>query len=252
LEIGNSANSATGFLELELCNKLTCFSGQSGELQNMVDNGIAQVQLNGALPVQPDDELTYRITRVGGANSFALWLWPTAPDQDQFVLGPLGQLSRTGFRLTLQAPGSIANPVYADRTAAIYALPAPAPYASAENCQLEIASRTAMTANCSSPSRLVRREFFMPGWRATVEGRESPVTPQDTIFQSVALPAGVSHIVFGYAPPFVGWSYAAFCLGAVLLCLACWQQARQSAGHSWPWLPRAFWQAFRRRYAQPQ
>jgi hypothetical protein len=48
-----------------------------------------------------------------------------------------------------------------------------------------------------------------------VDGRATAVTADRGIFQAVPLPAGESHVVFSYTPPWEGYAWIAFGAGLV-------------------------------------
>jgi hypothetical protein len=108
---------------------------------------------------------------------------------------------------------------YADPILRIFELPRPSPYFedAAGRCRIEVRERTSATAQCDAPSSLLRRELFYPGWTATVNGVESPITASDGVFQAIALPQGSSEVRFRYAPPHIGWAWLAAALGLAAL-----------------------------------
>jgi hypothetical protein len=97
----------------------------------------------------------------------------------------------------------------------IWRLPHPAPYFQAAGCVLDAASRTELTARCGTSTQLDRLELAAPGWQVTVNGAPAQIRTTQEIFQAVTLPTGTSSIVFSYAPPFVGWAWAAALIGVV-------------------------------------
>jgi hypothetical protein len=109
--------------------------------------------------------------------------------------------------------------VYEDAIIWIYELPAPKPYFESLDaaCRLDASERRSVRADCPRATTLLRRELFFPGWTASVNGAEARIEPRDRIFQSVALPAGVSEVRFSYAPPGIGWAWAAMWLGLAAL-----------------------------------
>jgi hypothetical protein len=109
--------------------------------------------------------------------------------------------------------------VFADPLAAIYELPHPAPYVegSAGQCVVHDEGRQRARGHCDAPGAMVRRELFFPGWTATVNGVPAKVERAGEVFQQVALPAGDVFVQFRYAPPFVGWAYAACAVGLGIL-----------------------------------
>jgi hypothetical protein len=116
--------------------------------------------------------------------------------------------------------------VYADSLLDIWEIPAPAPYyevMAGGPCVLTAMEREAVTATCSSPARLRRRELYMPGWQAKPsKGNVQPVQ-QDGIFQTTALPQGASDVRFSFTPPHVqpGWILCLFGTAGLL-----WQAVR--------------------------
>ena len=101
----------------------------------------------------------------------------------------------------------------------IYQLPDAVPYATAssKDCNLVIESRQLFTTNCSAPAHLLRRELFYPVWHAQVNGVKQEITESDSIFQSIAVPAGSARISFYYLPDHTRLSVA-----ASLLALGLW------------------------------
>ena len=107
--------------------------------------------------------------------------------------------------------------VYRDRSVTIHEIPSPHPYFAAEGCRLTICTRDALAADCQAPARLERLELFMPGWTASVNGSEVPVSEHGALFQQVDLPAGPSEVRFFFRPPFSGWALVAFIFGILAL-----------------------------------
>ena len=106
---------------------------------------------------------------------------------------------------------------YGDDQVVVYELPHPAPYFSAPGCDLVADGRERVAAQCALPSVLVRRELFMPGWSAVVNGTAQTVTATEEVYQALPLPAGSSSIVFSFVPPFMQYGYAAFAIGLLAL-----------------------------------
>lgn len=130
----------------------------------------------------------------------------------KYVVAPVGLTVWTGN-------GPRPPKVYSDSLMDIYQLPAPKPYFQTmrEACALTIQSRTDITANCPVTATLVRRELFFPGWEARINGHPTPITEQNGLFQSIALPLGLSHITYAYAPPHIIWAWLLMWLGLVTL-----------------------------------
>ncbi len=104
---------------------------------------------------------------------------------------------------------------YRGTTMDIWRVPDAAPFFEAAGCGVAPASRDDVTVTCAAPSRLRRLALFWDGCRARVGGRDVPIAAEG-IFQTVAVPAGVSRVMFRYAPPGIGIAWVgAFC-GLVL------------------------------------
>jgi len=106
--------------------------------------------------------------------------------------------------------------VYRDPQADIYRLTPTDPYLSAAGCTVTATARTAAAVDCARPSVLLRRELWMPGWSASVDGRVEPVRAAG-VFQDVAVPAGRSRVAFTYGPPGQQWALGAFVAGLAAL-----------------------------------
>jgi hypothetical protein len=116
-------------------------------------------------------------------------------------------------------PGPHPALAFADPFVGIYELPHPAAYmeGSTGACVVHDEGRQRARGHCDAPGAMVRRELFFPGWTATVNGVPAKVEPVGEVFQQVALPAGDVFVQFRYAPPFVGWAYAACAAGLGIL-----------------------------------
>ncbi len=110
-------------------------------------------------------------------------------------------------------------PVYEDNVMDIYELPHPAPYFDviSGSCRVEAISRTDADCDCQTDCLLLRRELFLPGWRATVDGAAVPVTESGELFQAVTVPAGRHHVRFEYTPPYLLEASTSFVLSLLML-----------------------------------
>ncbi|RZF30749.1 hypothetical protein EVC45_04610 [Paraburkholderia sp. UYCP14C] len=97
----------------------------------------------------------------------------------------------------------------------IFELPAPAPYFDAPGCTVTPKDRDAAHVQCDAPSKLSRLELFMPGWRATVNGNDTPIARNAEVFQQIELPAGSSDIQFRFLPMHMKWAYLALLFGGL-------------------------------------
>ena len=212
VRVGTFAGQSSGLLELELCGVGACGRGQV-RLDGVADNAPLAVRLS--QPVATDGRLDWTLRHLGG-HPVAVWHHAGAD-------GPVPDLA-----MHFRAP--MAGPVlaYSDAILSIYEVPDPAPYLSAEGgaCTVAPRSRTALTAQCSGPATLVRRELMMPGWHARVNGEVVEVARAGPLFQAVALPDGSSRVSFDYSPPGLPAFAALFALGTAGLLP--WHRL-------WPW-----------------
>ena len=128
----------------------------------------------------------------------------------RYVLTPAGQSlpqSSSTFRLVFRSPSTW-----------IYALAGSAPYFDAgPACRTVAGGRERARVTCTGAAQLVRRETYMPGWSASVDGRSVPVRETGGLFQTISVPAGTHEVSFSFSPPGVGWGYLAFVAGLLAL-----------------------------------
>jgi hypothetical protein len=77
---------------------------------------------------------------------------------------------------------------------------------------------------------LVLSDSIYPGWKATVDGKDTPVLRADGLFRAVALPAGSHEVKFTFAPPLLAIG-AAISLASIMAIvgLAIWGRRRVHA-----------------------
>ena len=122
--------------------------------------------------------------------------------------------------------------VFRSPTTWIYRLGGTEPYFSSTRprCLVDPQNGESVRVSCSGPTTLVRRETYMPGWSAEVDGHSTTVSEYDNAFQAVTVKSGTHLVTFGYAPPYLGWAVAAFLLGCASLIVApFWTRARDRA-----------------------
>ena len=96
-------------------------------------------------------------------------------------------------------------------------------------------SDTEVTVEVRARARgqLVLLDSFYPGWRAEVDGRETPIRPANAAFRAVAVNAGRHEVRFSYRPASViaggAISVAAIALMAVALLLGRGRRGRRDA-----------------------
>ena len=235
---GNYGNTANGNLAVKICSAAhDCVSG-SRPLSESRNNSVFSIPIAYPLRVEPGDALTVTFSHVGGNRPEALWLWPQAPDHAQRITGPQGPLPSKALQLSL-GYGSAATDVrkvYSDALMDIWELPNPTPYYMVlrGQCTLSGQQRDSVEAHCATPATLLRRELFMPGWTATVNGASAAVSAHGKIFQVIPLPAGKNMVRFRFIPLYAGYAWIAFWLGVAGLGWAAFAWWRSLPGKKEP------------------
>lgn len=220
VEQGNYDNTADGILAISLCTRNGC-SKTAANLNRSGDNSAFEMTLNKAIHLVPGEQFTVTVTHVSGNNPEAIWLWPT--HDHGVVLSTNAGQDVTGKTIQLVFGNSSDardfQQVYADRLMNIWRLKGADPFytTSGSACTLQNARRDSVIATCSAHASLVRRELFMPGWRATINGMSVPVSVHHEIVQSVELRPGRNIVRFRFAPPYIVYAWIGFFLGVFAL-----------------------------------
>ncbi len=218
----------TGFLQAELCQMAACVEGRA-PLEEAVDNAPLKIMFNHPLPITAGEPLQYTFTHTGGDLPVAIWTWPTTDAKGGTPAVGGNRPFHDEPEISLAYAFGPLQPrlVYKDRIANIFELPNPSPYFEASGtCELSQASRESLKVSCRAPAVLIRRELMYPGWRAFINGKETPLTQSASIFQTINLPKGESTVVFRYEPSHIRWAYAAALLGLVWLLTEFWRHTR--------------------------
>ncbi|GAA5264690.1 hypothetical protein ACOSOMT5_P1115 [Acidiphilium sp. MT5] len=184
--IGTYAGASTGPLSLTLCAGTDCAQGKR-DLAGVPDDQFLRITLNHPLQMHPPDRLSYKLQHQTG-NAVAIWTGST-------TTGPLADL-----RLISAPASDHVQTVFRGKAMTIYQLPHPAAIFAARECQLTPDGWNSVSAQCRAPSLLIRRVAWFAGWHARINGLVAPVGRHGPLFQSVALPAGPSHVRFFYRP----------------------------------------------------
>jgi hypothetical protein len=97
--------------------------------------------------------------------------------------------------------------------------------------QSPVPERVSITLpDLQQPDKLILRDSCHPGWVARVDDVETPIDCIDTLFRSVALPAGAREVVFSYEPSSVRSGIWLNALGLIAwVALAAFAAARRTA-----------------------
>jgi hypothetical protein len=213
INIGTFGRRARGTLTVKFCVDSVCAQG-AGALVKATDNSWFGLSFNHDVRVSDGDAITAKFSLLEGGDPIAFWL-VRATNAGATRLDP----SPPGLAVSMLAGGASGFPekVWTGMSTDIYALASPAPYFDATPfCRLGIQDREHLTADCDQASRLLRREQYLPGWTGHVGNTTAAVTPVDSVFQAVELPAGRSTIAFSYAPPHSLWAWAGLLTGAAI------------------------------------
>ena len=126
-----------------------------------------------------------------------------------YVLTPARQSlpqSPSTFRLVFRSP-----------TTRIYQLAGASQYFDAPGCQVTSSDRQSAEVTCPQRTTLTRRETWLSGWSAAVDGQPTPIHRVDGLFQAIALPPGRHRITFSFVPPGMGWAGIGLLVGCALM-----------------------------------
>ncbi len=79
-----------------------------------------------------------------------------------------------------------------------------------------------------TPAFLASSESNYPGWRATIDGRETPIYYTNVAFRGIAVPAGKHRVEFMFRPAIVVWSFALSMAAWAAFAILFWKSRRQS------------------------
>jgi hypothetical protein len=192
--------------------------------------GVRSVNANDA--VTPSDFATYVNARLDPVVSPLIFVGtsadrpPTAPTAEQELLSHLNGYRAAGVRYVLTPPGvelplgpSKFTIVLRSPTTLIYRLASASPYFTVTNptCTVQGQSGQSAVVSCPTSTTLVRRETYMQGWSAAIDGRARPIREYDDAFQAVTVGPGTHRVTFAFTPPHMNWALLGFATG--FLCL---------------------------------
>jgi hypothetical protein len=226
--IANNDVPADGQLEVRICAGQVCRSSLES-LSKSGNSPFFEVHLDEPLAAIPGTPLQLTFTHQGGSRPMALAVSAGANQQLQ---GPGGALPDRRLHVTFKDSMLMHgfHKAYADSVMDIWEVPEPAPYYEVMQggpCTLATEQREDVTAVCSSPAKLRRRELYMPGWNVRKNRAAIEAVQQDGIFQSTTLPAGLSKVHYSFTPPHmeIGWIACLTGLGGLF-----WQLLRIGRG----------------------
>ena len=132
----------------------------------------------------------------------------------RYVLTPAGvqlPLGPNAFTIVFRSP-----------TTLVYRLAGTSSYftTTAPKCTARAQGAESARVSCPSPTTLVRRETYMPGWSAEIDGHARPVREFEGTFQAVTVGSGTHRVTFAFTPPHMEWALLGFAAGCVCLLAA--------------------------------
>ena len=93
------------------------------------------------------------------------------------------------------------------------------------------AERVVVRSNAAGPALLVLTDSWFPGWKATVDGEETPIDRVDYLIRGVPVPAGAHRVEFRYEPASwrAGWITSVVALCVIVAAAAVGLRRRPSA-----------------------
>ena len=172
----------------------------------------------------PQDFAHYVHTRLDPVVAFTGFRPSGRPSAQQELMRHLNGYRSVGVRYVLTPAGqslpqspSTLRLVFRSPSTRIYQLAGASPYFAAPGCQVTSSDRQSAVVTCSQPATLTRRETWLAGWSALVDGQPAPIHRVDGLFQAIAVPPGRHRITFSFAPPGMGWAGIGLLLGCALM-----------------------------------
>jgi hypothetical protein len=167
-----------------------------------------------------DDDVRQRLGLAPGTSPY-----PPPATLAAVFLRHLAAYERSGVTYLVVPPNSPLPPAaktdhlrlaFSNSTLAIYRLPGPSGlFASAsKGCAVTSQQTDRAIVRCSTAGDVIRRETFMKGWTATLDGKPVGIG-QAGPFQRIALHPGRSVLAFSFTPPYMAWALVAFLLGCL-------------------------------------
>lgn len=226
--VRNSRDMAGGSLSIKVCSGDICGEGERN-LAESLDNSPFMVPLARALTL-PAAPLTVEFRHANPQRPVMLGTFPAVPGSTQAMSIDGKVLDGQELRVVIERGGPQApRRVYFDKAMTLYELPNPRPYFTAAGCSLQTISRNLLISDCPQASKLLRLEYFTPGWSAAIDGHLQPVTATEQIFQQVDLPAGRATVTFQFVPEYMTAGWAAFAAGLALSAMGLYQRTPHRA-----------------------
>ncbi|SIQ28667.1 glycosyltransferase family protein [Acidiphilium rubrum] len=215
---GNYDNTATGTMAMRLCSNGLCGIG-SADLRRSHDNMPFTVPLAPAIPLQPGAAFTLEIDHISGTSPDAIWLYPAS--HSHLTTATAGTILHRSpeIAFSVRPDQALFRKVYTDKLMTIWRLAGAKPFYTTTGaaCRIGAHSVNGAIIDCPAAATLIRRELFMAGWHATDNGAPVAIHVHHAVVQSIALHAGRNIVRFRFTPPYAGFAWLGFWLGALVL-----------------------------------
>ncbi|WP_265635483.1 hypothetical protein [Acidiphilium sp. PA] len=215
---GNYGNTATGLMSISLCSGGICARG-TGDLGTSRDNTLFTVVLARTLTLRPGAQYHITIDHRTGSSPDAIWLYPASGGSVTTGDGHIIPARTAEIAFSVRPDQALFRKVYTDKLMTIWRLAGAEPFYTTTGaaCRIGAHSVNAAIIDCPAAAALIRRELFMAGWHATDNGARVAVHVHHAVVQSIALHAGRNIVRFRFSPPYAGWAWLGFWLGALVL-----------------------------------
>jgi hypothetical protein len=216
--IGNWDGRSDGVLKIRLSANGWSALGERN-LKESQDGQFLVIQLNQPITLVTG-ELHYEIKYTGGTTPVALRIFPFHKEHEMHRSPkiPEGYAPQLSF-VSLDKQADKHPLVFESSSMDIYELSGAKPYFDViqGRAKLHGENRSVVTVDSASEARLIRRELYYPGWKASTGGNILEIEPYNEIFQSIKIPPGKYKVIFTYTPTNSRVILTLFLLGVFLL-----------------------------------
>lgn len=223
VDVGNYSHTSDGFLEVDVCGSDDkCAKGRR-PLSESIDNQPLRIPLQEPLVTTVADgsiALAIKLRQTDSSVPVTVWMSPVATHDATQTLWVDSSPASIAPIINLDVSNKTAPPavkVYSGPEMDIYELSNPRPYFEAgdSGCKIDPLDRESVNINCPSPTTLLRREAYYPGWTAYSDGSPVSIERANELFQLISVPAGSHRITFRYRPSYLVPTVITFGLTAI-------------------------------------
>lgn len=102
IQVGNFSNSSVGQVNMTMCQNSVCSEG-TADLGDSKDNAYFRIALKKSLTLIAGQEVLYKLKRISGSNSFAVWVYPSRDSSTSLTLPDGKKVSKSlNIRLVMR------------------------------------------------------------------------------------------------------------------------------------------------------